>query len=225
MAPKGGRLEDDLLLTPAQCLGLFVAAIREVFEEAGVLLARRGEGRPLSFEEPETARRFDSHRRQLHEGTLSMTEMARREDLVYSLDRLQYFAHWITPTVEKRRFNTRFFMARSPPGQEPLHDKTETVDSAWLTPEQALEAYNAGEIQLAPPTMRTLEEMLGAPSSEALISAATRSRPVTILPRFETIDGEMTILLPGDPLYPCRDGVEGPTRVVMSQGRWWSRSG
>ncbi len=224
MAPLGERLSDDAPLSPERALGLFVAAVREVFEESGLLLAREAGpgGAALSFEDPEVAARFSTWRQQLWSGALSMTELAEREGLVYTLGELRYFAHWITPEVEPRRFNTRFFFARAPAGQIPLHDDRETVASGWFSPAEALDRHDKGEIFLAPPTLRTLEDMRPFSSVEAVMAAAPE-RCVAIMPRFAELDGRLTLLLPGDPLYPHPIGVQGPTRVELAQERWWSR--
>ena len=223
--PEGSGLDDDAPLSPGEALGMYVAAIREVFEESGVLLAQdRESGETVAFDTEEREARFEGYRAALHSGELSMTELAEAEDLTYGLDRLHYFAHWITPVVEPRRFNARFFLARAPEGQEPLHDDKESVDSAWLSPSEALALYSEGKIQLAPPTMRTLEDMAAFDGLEALVEGLASSRPVPIMPRFEELEGTLTLLLPGDPLYPSERPVSGPTRVQMSEGRWWSKN-
>jgi 8-oxo-dGTP pyrophosphatase MutT (NUDIX family) len=224
-APLGERLADDAPLSGAQALGLYLAAVREVFEEAGVLLASTLDGAPLDFEDAQVKARFEGHREALHAGRLGLAALAQAEGLRYRLDWLRPFAHWITPAVETRRFNTRFFLALAPEGQEPLHDSRETVASAWWTPEEALERYARRELQLPPPTLRTLEDMRGFEGREALVEALCgRARP-TILPRFEEVEDKLTLLLPGDALYPSATPVSGPTRVQLEEGRWWSKGG
>lgn len=221
--PSGERLRDDTPLTPGEGVGVFMAAIREMFEEAGVLLAYDATGQMLSFEAPDLRQRFEAHRRALIAETLSMTALAELEGLSFGLDALHYFAHWITPEIEPRRFNARFFLARAPRGQEPLHDAHETVESQWLSPREALDLYAADAIQLAPPTLRTLEDMAAFRSVDALLEGMVRRPVPAIMPRFEQLDGTLTLLLPGDPLYPSDAPVTGPTRVQMEGGRWWSR--
>lgn len=218
------RLDDDAPLTEAEALGMHVAAAREVFEEAGVLLARDGSGAWVSFASGGAQARFEAHREALNRGERGLLEILEAEDLRLDLGAMGYFAHWITPVVERRRFNARFFAVLAPPGQEPLHDDREVVDSRWLTPGEALAQYRAGEVQLAPPTLRTLEDMQAAGArAQAIVAGLTARRPVPTLPRFEQRDGALTLLLPGDPSYPSPHPVHGPTRVVMEQGRWWSR--
>ncbi|MBH25301.1 MAG: hypothetical protein CMH57_12790 [Myxococcales bacterium] len=220
---QGERLEDDAELSPSEALGLHIAAIREMFEEAGVLLAHTASGELVSFADPDTEARFTAHRAALNAGSMSMTDLARAEGLRFPLDTLRYFAHWITPVFERRRFNTRFYLARAPEGQEGLHDNREVVASAWWTPAEALRRYADGEIQLSPPTFRTLEDMSSYTSVDALIAGMTRAARPSVMPRMEEVGGLMTLLLPGDPLHPSAVAVEGSTRLVYDDGRWWSR--
>ena len=95
-------------------LAYWVAAIRECFEEAGVLLATRRDGGPLEL------RNEDRH--EIHDSSLSLVELCRRDDLVLDLSTTYYVDHWITPIGEQRRFDTRFFVTELPVDQEPLHD-------------------------------------------------------------------------------------------------------
>lgn len=218
------RLDDDAALPAGGALGLYVAALREVFEESGVLLARRADGAPLDLTSPETQARFSAHREAVHSGALSMADLAAAEGLAWDVAALTPFAQWITPVVEPRRFNARFFIARAPADQAPVHDAQETVDSCWVTPREALERYAAGSIQLAPPTLRTLEDMAPYASVDALIQGLAAAPQTPIMPRFEELDGKLTLLLPGDPLYPSPHPVQGPTRVQLEGGRWWSQT-
>lgn len=222
MLPTAPRGEEDAPLKQAEALGLYVAAIREAFEESGLLLATGPSGDAVSFEDPAIKARFEVHRKALQRGELSMTAMARAEGLRFELDALRYVAHWITPDFEKRRFNTRFFLARAPEGQQPVHDNQEVVDAVWLSPEEALAGADAGRMMLAPPTARTLERMQGFERVEALMSALSAQPVVSILPRFEAIDGETTLLMPGDARWPSPVKVPGHTRMQMKDKRWRS---
>jgi 8-oxo-dGTP pyrophosphatase MutT (NUDIX family) len=210
----GNDAGDDAPLTGQEALGVHVAAARELFEEAGILLA---EGIEASEET------LDAWRAELESG-LAFGSLLQREGLILRPDHLLYFAHWITPIIEARRYNTRFFLAAAPPGQEGYHDKRETVDSAWVTPSEALHRYAASDIQLAPPTLRTLEDMAAFGSVDALLTGMVPASVPAILPRFENIDDAMVLLMPGDPLYPSAKPVEGPTRVALREGRWWSET-
>ena len=138
-------------------LAYWVAAVRECFEEAGVLLARRRDGGvPVVAEED---------RRAVHAGELSMEELCQRHDLVLDLSAMRYIAHWVTPIGERRRFDTRFFMAVAPEGQEGAHDDAELVDSRWVRPADAIGQAAAGELLMLPPTIATLQFVAGCTSS------------------------------------------------------------
>jgi 8-oxo-dGTP pyrophosphatase MutT (NUDIX family) len=236
MACLGGFQAADarrLLQEPDQAeavaLGLFVAAIRETFEEAGVLLARDSDGNTVDLSAPERADRFAGYRLELHEKRKTLQEMARREGLLFAPDLLIPYSHWITPQVESRRFDTRFFLAKLPVGQDPVHDRMELTDSRWMTPDLALAEHAAGRIVLMPPTLKTAEELRDFPDVDRLMAAA-RSKPIpTILPdAFETPDG-FGIILPHDSEYRLsgdrpRPSLSGSTRVVLENGIWRSRT-
>ena len=228
-ATEAKRLLQETDLPEATALGLFVAAIRETFEEAGVLLARDARGSAVDLSAPETAARFSSYRLELHEERLTMADLVRREGLSFAPDLLIPYAHWITPETESRRFNTRFFLARLPEGQVPDHDRMELTESSWMTPAFALAENEAGRIILMPPTMKTIEELLSFSSTAQLFSTARSQRIGTILPEaFRTADG-FGIRLPHDSEYTLNVGKQPPhpggsTRIVMEGGIWKARS-
>lgn len=170
-------------------LAYWVACIRECFEEAGILLATDLEGRALPLSDAPRRARFERWRDALNrseEGTLEA--MCEHEGLRLATAELAYVSHWITPVSEPARFDTRFFVARAPAGQEALHDGHETVDSDWMRPEIALERFSSGELNLISPTQKNLETIAGYASTDALLRALNavdpRSIP-TILPRIE----------------------------------------
>ncbi|MBU0652082.1 MAG: NUDIX hydrolase [Proteobacteria bacterium] len=228
-AADAKHLLQETDLPEATALGLFVAAIRETFEEAGVLLARDARGSVVDLSAPETAARFSSYRLELHEERLDLAELVRREGLVFAPDLLIPYAHWITPEIESRRFNTRFFLARLPEGQVPVHDRMELTESSWMTPAFALAENEAGRIILMPPTLKTIEELLSFSHSAQLFAAARSQRIRTILPEaFRTADG-FGIRLPHDSEYTLNVGKQPPhpggsTRIVMEGGIWRARS-
>jgi len=177
-------------------LAFWVAAVRECFEEAGVLLAQRREGGPL------TLRNEDRHA--VHDGELSLVELCRRDDLVLDLSTTHYVAHWITPMGERRRFDTRFFLCETPDGQEPLHDDKETVDSLWIRPSEALRMQLAGELTMMPPTIENLRFLEPHQTAEAAVAAgAAVADPPCVLPKIRFGgDGKIVgVALPGDPDY------------------------
>lgn len=187
-----------LLGVGAGGIGSFVAAIRECFEEAGLLLAL-GPGGPLDFGDPEVADRFDASRRKLNARATTFLEICAAESLTLDLGRLGYFSHWITPEGSPRRYDTRFFVAELPKGQIALHDDTEVVDSIWIEPRAALERHKAGEIDMLFPTMKNLQAIARFDRASALLEATAASEVPTIEPRI-TVDeaGGVRILLPGD---------------------------
>lgn len=222
-------------LTPSVARGLYVAAARELFEEAGVLVARHRSGDFVDFAGAQ-AERFEGYRAQAHQGELDFPAMLATEDLLLDLDTLTYWAHWVTPSLEPRRFDARFFLVRLPPGQTPLIDERETTDSVWHTPAEALAAYARGEVFLTPPTLRNLEDMAQHDSLDALFEYAFARKVGAILPRVGPVGENMGIILPWDPLYAEAQGealpmdgahpmASGPSRIVLEGERWVSRNG
>ncbi len=228
-AAEARRLLQEPDLAEEAARGLFLAAIRETFEESGVLLARDDAGRLVDLVDPGTAGRFASYRLELHEGRLTLMDLVRRESLSYAPDLLIPYSHWITPEFEPRRFDTRFFLARLPEGQVAVHDRMELTESRWMSPALALAEHAAGRIVLMPPTLKTIEELLAFSNTEPLFAATRSQRIFTIFPEaFRTADG-FGVLLPHDPEYtlapfkqPLRPGE--PSRIVMEDGIWKTRS-
>jgi 8-oxo-dGTP pyrophosphatase MutT (NUDIX family) len=132
--------------------------IREAFEEAGVLLGYRGD-RVVDLSDPATRDRFADHRAAIHNGTLSIVELCRREELRLATDRVHYFSHWITPVGPPRRYDTRFFLAHMPANQEPAHHEGELEDGLWIRPADALAHQEAGRWTMIFPTLTTLRSL------------------------------------------------------------------
>jgi 8-oxo-dGTP pyrophosphatase MutT (NUDIX family) len=177
-------------------LAYWVAAVRECFEEAGVLLARRRDGRPLAVSEAD--------RGAVHRGELSMEELCRRDGLVLDVAAIRYIAHWVTPAGEgPRRFDTRFFLAPAPPDQEGVHDDAELVHSMWVRPDAAVAQAEAGELVMMPPTIANLRFVAGcADAAAALARADAIGTPPRIQPKLlPTTDGTRRVSLPGDADY------------------------
>jgi len=184
----------------------FVAAVRECFEEAGILLALSA-GEPLSFKDTEVAQRFVEHRRRLNADETSLAALCVQEHLVLDLDRVCYFSHWITPEGSPRRYDTRFFVGVVPEAQEALHDDSEVVASTWIEPDEALARHRAGELDLMFPTMKNLEAISRFRTANELMSAAAAAEIPAILPRL-TVEGEgVRIVLPGDQGYEEATGL------------------
>lgn len=186
-------------------LAYWVAAIRECFEEAGVLLARGVADREIiRFDTPVVAARFEEERRAVHAGERSLLDVCADDGLVLITDAIHYVSHWITPVGESRRFDTRFFVARAPRAQEPLHDDSETIESLWVRPAEALARHAAGELAMFPPTIKNLELLVPCATADgALAAAAEIVDPPAILPKLRLdADGSIAgIILPTDPEY------------------------
>lgn len=151
-------------------LRYWVAAIRECFEECGVLLAHR-DGELIRWADAREVARFNAYRQQLIDGELSMTALCRREQLTLAADRVHYFSHWITPEQAPRRFDTRFFIAAMPANQETLAHHWETAADEWVRPADALAAHAAGRWQMISPTLTTLEAIAGFAAVDSMLAA------------------------------------------------------
>ncbi len=213
-------------LPPADAVAVHVAAIRELFEEAGVLLARDAHGSIVPIE-GEAAVRFDPLRLGLTHRTLALRDVVDRERLRLALDALAPIAHWVTPEIETKRFDTRFFVALAPDRQAAAHDAHETTDGVWMRPADALASCRRGAIALPPPTWTTLRRLSSFSSASDAWAWARTCRVVRVQPAFIVRDdGTRLVLLPGDPLCPAIEGFEAEdTRFVLHDGRWSVASG
>jgi len=186
--------------SPARALGLFVAGIRETFEETGILLAYEATGEFVSCR-GERAARFATLREAAREERISFAEMVVGEGLKLATGSLRYFAHWITPEASPIRFDTRFFLAPAPPCQEALQDDLEITGHVWITPGEALAASESGEFPMLPPTVINLMALTSFISAEDALSSSTGKEVAAILPRLRFEDGKLRLLLPDDPDY------------------------
>lgn len=209
-------------LAPGEARAYHVAAARELFEEAGVLLARTAEGRFVPLAGPGVHDRFRHYRSVVHEAAASLRTIVDREQLRLALDALVLFAHWVTPPIDTRQFDTRFFLTRVPPEQTPAHDETETTHSSWLTPAEAIRLAQSGDIVLPPPTWTTLRELEPLPSVDAALDWGRRRRVDRRQPRVLEQDGRRMLVLPGDPLFPDPAPPEpgSETRFVFVDRGW-----
>lgn len=191
----------------SRCLGLaaggldyYCAAIRELFEETGVLLARpRNEAAMPSAEALEHVRAL------LNEGRVAWSDFLGRNELALAGDALHYFAWWITPRARALRFSTRFFLAALPDGQEASADGRELTDSRWMTAADAIDVCAKGDITLPPPTLATLRDISGLGNLCSLLDWARQRAEAgvpRILPAIVRRDGRDRVLMPGDPEYP-----------------------
>ncbi len=188
--------------------GLYVAAIREAWEESGILFAS-----PDPQDLPSD----------LPSGVAGWTRL---QTLGRPLDgrALQPWTRWVTPrqaSIVQKRFDTRFFVARAPAGQEALHDNHETTASVWLTPAQALQQYWVREIEMAPPQIMSLVALHRHATVDSVLQEAASRRPPLIQPEPFDENGVRTICYPGDPRHSQTTRViPGPTRLHFVAGRF-----
>jgi len=197
--PEDYELAVDAAVFPPQdgvdaaMAALRVAAVRETFEECGVLLARaRGEEALVS-----AARLRDvaaAHHAAMTRGERTFGAILAAENLVLAPETMVYFAHWITPERRSIRFDTHFFLAGAPSDQVALHDGYEAVDSVWIAPGTALERASAGTYDLRFPTQMNLQKLGRQRLSAAAMDAARASRVVTVMTRHETTGEGMRVL-------------------------------
>ena len=150
-------------------------------------------------------------------------ELLEEASVTIDADDLVWFAHWITPEVETRRYDTRFFMTHMPAGQQARHDNDETTEFAWLAPEEAIVRCQRGDIVLPPPTWTTLKRMQRHRRGEDLFAWARAVGAIpAVQPQLVKDPGQTVLTLPGDPTYPTIAGWDVPddTRFVFKEGRW-----
>jgi 8-oxo-dGTP pyrophosphatase MutT (NUDIX family) len=203
------------LLDPIDAAAHHVAAVRELFEEAGVLLARDDTGHFAGV----LPDRFAQHRRDIHAGTRPFHEVLEQERLKVASDALVPMAHWVTPpSVDTRRFDTRFFAARLPPGQVAAHDTHETTDSRWFTAAQAIATAERQAIILPPPTWVSLWEIAELSTVDRILEWAAARQITRREPRREMREGLRVLVMPHPDFAEARGGVETP--FVWRHDRW-----
>ncbi len=196
-------------------LAYYSAAIRELFEETGVLLARDPQGRMPPAALRPTVDELHASRYRLVSQDDRWPEFLARNELTLAVDAISYFAWWITPTARPRRFSTRFFVAMMPDGQAARHDGIELTDSRWVTAAAALEEGKLGNLVLPPPTMATLGELAPFQSADEVKAWAderARTGVAKILPVIVSRHGKETILMPDHcdyAEYAARSGNDG----------------
>ena len=182
-------------------LGYWVAAIRECFEEAGLLFAHAGDGELVDID-GHAAHRYASARKALAAGETTLLNFLQSGDLRLATDRLQYFGHWITQAGRPRRYTTRFFLAEAPARQTPSHDGEELVSHLWIHPREAIERNRSGDINLMFPTLKTLESLANLRDVAEALEFARAPRPMPAMnPRVGIGSAGKKLLLPGDFAY------------------------
>jgi len=197
-AAEWGRIFDA---PPAQARALVCAAVRETFEESGVLLA--GES-PESVVADTTSDAFEADRHALLDRSVSLAELLGQRSLVLRADLLRPWSRWITPVVEPRRFDTRFFAAALPAGQRTRDVGGEASEVAWVTPAKALQDWERGEIRLFPPTAVTLTELAACGDVETALTGPRAVAP--IIPEIQLRQGAVWLTVPGLSEFPAAPG-------------------
>lgn len=178
-------------------LTYYCAALRELFEEAGLLLASDAAGRPLEFADD----RLEAWREELSSRRVGWAELLEREGLRLSLDRVHYVAHWVTPAGRPHRFDTRFFLAGAPLGQVVRPDGREITEHVWTTASEALRRSEASEWTMLVPTVHTLRSLVPMRSVDEVVAYASTLRVQRTQPREIERDGRIVVVIPGEPGY------------------------
>jgi 8-oxo-dGTP pyrophosphatase MutT (NUDIX family) len=202
----GGRVEEadyELADRPRDCpnpdgldsaaLAFRIAAIRETFEECGVLLARPHGAREL-IDAATLKRLEDQHRGALNAGSIGFDAVLGSEGLLPAVDLLVHFAHWITPAQQPKRYDTHFFLAQAPEAHLAVHDGEEAVGSVWITPAQALSEAEAGRYKLVFATAKNLEKLSRSRTVAEAMRAARAATVVTVQPKGTKLEGGKRLL-------------------------------
>jgi 8-oxo-dGTP pyrophosphatase MutT (NUDIX family) len=193
--------------SPEMARALVCAAVRETFEEAGVLLAGAPDGGPVADPSDPSLSSWEADRAALVAGDVTLAELLSRRGLVLRADLLVPWARWITPEGEPRRFDARFFAAALPAGQVATGHAAESDRIAWLRPADAIESARAGQISMLPPTATTLHDFAvaaGAAVGEDAVIEVLGRRPVIepVVPRLVLEDGQAWLYVPDEVGYP-----------------------
>jgi 8-oxo-dGTP pyrophosphatase MutT (NUDIX family) len=179
----------------AGALSFRIAAIRETFEESGILLARPRESK--TFVEAKRAAEIEAKgRAALSEGKTSFLKVVADSGVVLALDELVPYAHWITPEGMPKRFDTWFFLAAAPPEQVGAHDGKESTDSIWLSPREALAGGESGRFKLPFPTTRNLIKLGKQPNVKVALDDSRRRAIVTVMPVMTRLNGGRQLRIP-----------------------------
>jgi 8-oxo-dGTP pyrophosphatase MutT (NUDIX family) len=192
------RCDCDDALGAAE-LAIQVAAIREAFEECGVLLARpKGSQQFIGADRLQV---LEPWRDRLHKGKASMMEFLEQEDLQLACDALVPFAHWITPSMMPKRFDTYFYLAAAPEDHVAIHDGHESVDSVWIRPADALKDAEEKRRTVIFPTRMNIEKVGRTKTVTASLEAAHATEVVTVEPQMGEKDGVPVLFIPAEAGY------------------------
>ena len=168
--------------SPERSLGFWLGAIRELFEETGILLCTTPEGRDLEVLDPEIRARLAATREDVRERQRSLASLVKGLDLRYQPSALRYLTRWITPAHYPIRFDARFFFCQMPPGQTPAPCDREIDEVRWMEPAEALQAWRARRIKMRPPTVTTLMYLSQYPTCGSLFTHHEEGRQRVQIP-------------------------------------------
>ncbi len=208
-----------------EALRFRIASVREAFEETGLLLCRKADAPEVL--EADECEALHHYRKKLEANELDFGQFLEAENLIACLDRLAHFAHWITPAGMPKRFDTHFYVARTPTRQLAKHDGSENVDSVWITPAAACEAADKGEYTIIFPTRVNIEKLdrMGKDVATAMTNIA-KDKVVTVLPKVTPIDGGRIMRIPEEAGYGFSEvaikgvpGTQGNVQVIERDGK------
>ena len=184
----------------ADALSFRIAAIRETFEESGILLARP-RGSTMLVDAKRAAEIEPRHRAALADRKTTFRDVLAESQMVLALDELIPYARWITPEAMPKRYDTWFFLAAAPPEQLGTHDGKESTDSLWLTPQEAVAGGESGRFKLPFPTTRNLIKLGKQPEVKAAIADARAKPVVAVMPELTRLDGRQQLRIPREAGY------------------------
>ncbi|MFD3436984.1 NUDIX hydrolase [Streptomyces sp. NPDC058685] len=205
--PSLGDWAARLGLDEASAQAVVCAAVRETYEEAGVLLAGPT---PDTVVSDTTGDDWEADRQALVDRELSFADFLDRRGLVLRSDLLAAWARWITPEFEPRRYDTWFFVAALPEGQRTRNASTEADRTVWIRPAEAAAGYDRGELLMMPPTVSTLRALEPCGSAADALAAARRQDMTPVLAMAELVDGELVLSWPGHGEFTKRIAPGGP---------------
>ena len=195
----------------ADALGFRIAAIRETFEESGILLARP-KGSTALVDAKRASEIAIAHRAELNEGKITFLKVLTDSGMLLALDALMPYAHWITPEGMPKRFDTWFFLAAAPPDQLGAHDGKESTDSIWVSPREALEGGDNGRFKLPFPTTRNLIRLGKQGSVRDALEDSKGRDIVTVMPVVTKLNGSRQLRI------PLEAGYDGDLFEVGARG-------
>ncbi|MGH7863645.1 MAG: nuclear transport factor 2 family protein, partial [Candidatus Binataceae bacterium] len=197
-----------------QAIACWVAGVRELFEETGVMLAYR-DGQMLSFADAAVHARFADYRDEIRAHRVTLKDIVAREKLTLALDCVHYFSRFVTPPYARKRYDTRFVVVAAPPGQLASYDPIELTQGDWLSAARAVALYHSGKQQIVPPTLQNLLELERCASIDEMIGLARTRTIAPICPITIKNGADYTLIYPGDRDFMHQ--LEPPFKSIYKQ--------